>query len=70
MKDSVRLLGISISNLNTEVRKAIVSVQLRFDFNCAFVQQSLNFVRSCFVLITFDENNRKDGLLPIRRSCC
>ncbi|MFT5251843.1 MAG: DNA polymerase-4 [Flavobacteriales bacterium] len=32
MKDSVRLLGISISNLNTEVRKAIVSVQLRFDF--------------------------------------
>lgn len=32
MKDSVRLLGISISNLNTEVRKAVVSVQLRFDF--------------------------------------
>ncbi|MCV9928016.1 DNA polymerase IV [Flavobacterium sp. LS1R49] len=31
MKDSVRLLGISLSNLNTEVKKAIV-VQLKFDF--------------------------------------
>lgn len=32
MKDSVRLLGIAVSNLNTEVKKAVVSVQLRFDF--------------------------------------
>ena len=32
MKDSVRLLGIAVSNLNTEVRKSVVSVQLRFDF--------------------------------------
>ena len=32
MKDSVRLLGIAVSNLNTEVRKTVVSVQLRFDF--------------------------------------
>lgn len=32
MKESVRLLGISISNLNTEVKKTVVSVQLRFDF--------------------------------------
>ena len=31
MKDSVRLLGISLSNLNTEVKKAIV-VQLKFNF--------------------------------------
>ncbi|KDN55185.1 DNA polymerase IV [Flavobacterium seoulense] len=31
MKDSVRLLGISMSNLNTEVKKAVV-VQLKFDF--------------------------------------
>ncbi|WP_298155083.1 DNA polymerase IV [Flavobacterium sp.] len=31
MKDSVRLLGISLNNLNTEVKKAVV-VQLRFDF--------------------------------------
>lgn len=31
MKDSVRLLGISVSNLNTAVRKTIV-VQLRFNF--------------------------------------
>ena len=31
MKDSVRLLGISLSNLNTEIKKAIV-VQLKFDF--------------------------------------
>ncbi|KFF19352.1 DNA polymerase IV [Flavobacterium hydatis] len=31
MKDSVRLLGISLSNLNTEEKKAIV-VQLKFDF--------------------------------------
>ncbi len=31
MRDSVRLLGISISNLNTEDRKA-VAVQLKFDF--------------------------------------
>jgi len=31
MKDSVRLLGISLSNLNTEVKKAVV-VQLKFDF--------------------------------------
>jgi DNA polymerase-4 len=31
MKNSVRLLGISISNLNTEVKKAVV-VQLKFDF--------------------------------------
>lgn len=31
MKDSVRLLGISLSNLNTEVKKAIV-VQLKFEF--------------------------------------
>jgi DNA polymerase-4 len=32
MKNSVRLLGISLSNLNTEVKKAVVTVQLRFDF--------------------------------------
>ena len=31
MKDSVRLLGISISNLNTEEKKTVV-VQLKFDF--------------------------------------
>jgi DNA polymerase IV len=31
MKDSVRLLGISLSNLNTEIKKSIV-VQLKFDF--------------------------------------
>ncbi|HEX9152544.1 MAG TPA: DNA polymerase IV, partial [Flavobacterium sp.] len=31
MKDSVRLLGISLSNLNTEEKKIVV-VQLRFDF--------------------------------------
>ncbi len=33
-KDSVRLLGISLSNLNTEAgeKKAIVAVQLKFDF--------------------------------------
>lgn len=31
MKDSVRLLGISLSNLNTEIRKAVV-VQLKFSF--------------------------------------
>lgn len=31
MKDSVRLLGISLSNLNTEEKKTIV-VQLKFDF--------------------------------------
>lgn len=32
MKDSVRLLGISMSSLNTEVRKSVVAVQLKFDF--------------------------------------
>jgi DNA polymerase IV len=31
MKDSVRLLGISLANLNTEIKKSIV-VQLRFEF--------------------------------------
>ena len=31
MKDSVRLLGISLSNLNTEIKKTVV-VQLRFAF--------------------------------------
>jgi DNA polymerase-4 len=31
MKDSVRLLGISLSNLNTEQKKAVV-VQLKFEF--------------------------------------
>jgi len=31
MKDSVRLLGIALSNLNTEVKKT-VAVQLKFDF--------------------------------------
>jgi DNA polymerase-4 len=31
MKDSVRLLGISLNNLNTEQKKAVV-VQLKFDF--------------------------------------
>jgi DNA polymerase-4 len=31
MKNSVRLLGISLSNLNTEVKKTMV-VQLKFDF--------------------------------------
>jgi DNA polymerase-4 len=32
MKDSVRLLGISLSNLNTEIKKA-VAVQLKFTFS-------------------------------------
>jgi DNA polymerase-4 len=31
MKNSVRLLGISLSNLNTEIKKTVV-VQLKFDF--------------------------------------
>jgi DNA polymerase-4 len=31
MKDSVRLLGISLSNLNTDIKKSVV-VQLKFDF--------------------------------------
>jgi len=31
MKDSVRLLGISVNNLNTEIKKTVV-VQLRFEF--------------------------------------
>jgi len=31
MKDSVRLLGISLNNLNTEIKKAVI-VQLKFDF--------------------------------------
>jgi DNA polymerase IV len=31
MKDSVRLLGISLNNLNTEIKKSVV-VQLKFDF--------------------------------------
>jgi DNA polymerase-4 len=31
MKDSVRLLGISLSHLNTEEKKAVV-VQLKFAF--------------------------------------
>jgi DNA polymerase-4 len=31
MKESVRLLGISLSNLNTEVKKTVV-VQLKFEF--------------------------------------
>jgi DNA polymerase-4 len=31
LKDSVRLLGISLSNLNTEIKKTII-VQLKFDF--------------------------------------
>ena len=31
MKDSVRLLGISLSNLNTEAKKTVI-VQLKFDF--------------------------------------
>lgn len=31
LKDSVRLLGISLSNLNTEIKKTVV-VQLKFDF--------------------------------------
>jgi DNA polymerase-4 len=31
MKDSVRLLGIALGNLNTEIKKAVV-VQLKFDF--------------------------------------
>ena len=31
LKDSVRLLGISLNNLNTEVKKTVV-VQLRFEF--------------------------------------
>ena len=30
-KNSVRLLGISLNNLNTEIKKSIV-VQLKFDF--------------------------------------
>lgn len=32
LKDSVRLLGISLGNLNTEIKKAVVAVQLKFDF--------------------------------------
>ena len=31
LKDSVRLLGISLNNLNTEVKKTVV-VQLKFEF--------------------------------------
>lgn len=31
-KNSVRLLGISLSNLNTEIKKKAVIVQLKFDF--------------------------------------
>ena len=31
MKESVRLLGISLSNLNTDIKKSVV-VQLKFDF--------------------------------------
>src|SRR6478736_4482073 len=31
MKESVRLLGISLSNLNTEIKKTVV-IQLKFDF--------------------------------------
>ncbi|TDE06592.1 DNA polymerase IV [Flavobacterium hiemivividum] len=31
MKDSVRLLGISLNNLNTEIKKVVI-VQLKFDF--------------------------------------
>ena len=31
LKESVRLLGISLNNLNTEVKKT-VAVQLKFDF--------------------------------------
>ena len=31
MKDSVRLLGIALANLNTEIKKSVV-VQLRFEF--------------------------------------
>ncbi|ESU24308.1 nucleotidyltransferase/DNA polymerase involved in DNA repair [Flavobacterium enshiense DK69] len=31
MKESVRLLGISLHNLNTEMKKSVV-VQLKFDF--------------------------------------
>ena len=32
LKDSVRLLGISMSNLNTEIKKKVVSIQLKFSF--------------------------------------
>jgi DNA polymerase-4 len=32
LKDSVRLLGISMSNLNTEIKSKVVSIQLKFDF--------------------------------------
>ena len=32
LKDSVRLLGIALTNLNTDVKKISVCVQLRFDF--------------------------------------
>lgn len=32
MRDSVRLLGISMSNLNTEEKKAVIAVQLKFAF--------------------------------------
>jgi len=32
MKDSVRLLGISLSNLNTDEKKRSIVVQLKFDF--------------------------------------
>jgi len=32
MKDSVRLLGISLSNLNSDEKKRAIVVQLRFDF--------------------------------------
>ena len=31
LKDSVRLLGIALSNLNTEQKKTVV-IQLQFDF--------------------------------------
>lgn len=32
MRDSVRLLGISLSNLNTDTKKTAIAVQLKFDF--------------------------------------
>ncbi len=32
IKDSVRLLGISMSNLNTDVKKQMVTIQLKFPF--------------------------------------
>jgi DNA polymerase-4 len=32
LKESVRLIGVSVSNLNSDQKKKPIAVQLRFDF--------------------------------------